>query len=156
MPSPNSLRFSGEVLIDAPVPHVWQILTSPERVSQCVPGLVNWKEISPKKQYALTLTWLSQAQSKIAVPMRLIWERQEPMTMLCLTAVAFPSTSSTIKGSVQFDIQSEKKELVLRFTAVIQTPNPFFKQLLKNILPKQIDQFFRCFKKQTTTLSIKS
>ena len=48
------MRFEGNVNIDAPREKVWEFLTDPNAVSQCIPGMETIEIIEPAKKFKVT------------------------------------------------------------------------------------------------------
>lgn len=139
------LRFKGEVHFDAPIENVWNFVTNPEKASSCVPGLIRWQEIEVNKKYALLLAWISK--TVIEIPTTLEWQSRMPPNELVFSATANASSMGVFELNGHFSLSTTaENETNLLFTAVIQTPNTFSYQLIKNILPKQTELFFRCLK----------
>ena len=140
-------KFNGQVDFQHDIAAVWQFITEPEQVSDCTPGLTDWREIEPQKMYDLWFLWLTPAQTKLIFPTKLSWKLLDPPNKFCFSAITKPKAF----GKIQIDgeiilSEKEKADTMLEFTAVVQTTNPFINQLIKNVLPKQIDQFFQCVK----------
>ena len=137
----------GEVPFDHPIQTIWQFITEPAKISHCVPGIIGWEEKIPQKKFLLSLTWISHTKTNIIIPTTLTWDSVSPPHQLQLTAIATPATLTPIKLEGQIDLLAKSaNETLLKFTAVVQTPNPFLNQLVKNILPQQTERFFRCLK----------
>ncbi|MFQ5615132.1 MAG: CoxG family protein [Anaerolineales bacterium] len=45
------MKFEGTVTIDAPIDRVWQHLTDPHVISECIPGLESLEIITPGKEF---------------------------------------------------------------------------------------------------------
>lgn len=150
MPQHNkAARFKGEVQFDTPRQVVWQFITNPSLVSRCVPGLTHWEEIIPNQQFHLVVAWITQTKSNIKFPISLTWDSIEPPCFLSITATSHAKSMNQLRleGEIHLAEQGDN-QAVLEFTAVIHTQNPFFDHLIRNILPKQIDQFFIRVKNQ--------
>lgn len=143
----KKIQLSGTVSFDAPLEQTWTYLTTPEKLSHCVPGLIQWHEADPNRTFHLKLAWFSQTKAQMVLPIAIEWNSLTPPTALSFSARAKPSASNLIlaTGDVAFTAVSPQETEVV-FTAVIQTPNPFLDQIIKNILPTQIDQFISCLK----------
>ncbi|MEM7331343.1 MAG: SRPBCC domain-containing protein [Chloroflexota bacterium] len=147
MPIKIKSKFVGQVQFSQSLNTVWRFLTSPQLASECTPGLTEWREISPRSEFHLSFLWETPAKTKLNFPTKLTWETLSPPEKLCFSAVTDPKTFGRIHldGEMAL-IENKEAETTLEFTAVVQTTNPFINQLIKNVLPRQIDQFFKCVK----------
>lgn len=153
-PSPP-IRFTGSVNFAQPIVTVWNLLSTPEQTSRCVPGISNWKEIIKNQEYQLVLDWLDQSQSKLSVPMNIKWDHLDPPDNLHLSAVAALTSSTQLQINGRITLTSLSSHMTqLDFTAELFPPNPFLSQVIKNIFPKQIDRFFACLKTKLTERNI--
>ena len=149
--SHKEIRLTGSVNFSVPLTAVWALLTTPEQVGQCVPGLLKWEEVIPNFQFKLTLAWDGQNRSNIVIPASIQWHIIEPpyhsgqgaVLGLSFQATPLSMTQISFKSDIKL-VQLDEKLTRLDFTAVGNTPNPFLDQILKNVLPKQIDIFFSC------------
>lgn len=147
MEKQKSIHLTGTVSFPASVSVVWPYATNPENLSRCVPGLIKWEEVKSNQVFHLKIAWLSQAKTQMTIPISITWDLVLPEERLNFTALAKPSTHSLIEcaGDVQFQSKTERDTEIV-FTAVLKTPNPFLNQIIKNILPTQIDRFIGCLK----------
>lgn len=147
MEKQQQIHLTGNVIFPASIHTVWAYATTPVNLSRCVPGLIRWEEVEPNHVFHLKIAWMSQAKTQMTIPISITWDLIRPGESLTFTALAKPSNHSLIEcaGDVQFRL-AENDETEIGFTAVLKTPNPFLNQIIKNILPSQIDRFISCLK----------
>ena len=147
MEKQKRIQLTGTVSFPASVPAVWRYAINPANLSRCVPGLIKWEEVQPNRVFHLKLAWLSQAKTQMTIPISITWDLVQVEERLTFTALAKPSMHSLIEcvGEVRFQSLSQQ-ETEIAFSAELKTPNPFLNQIIKNILPTQIDRFIGCLK----------
>lgn len=143
------MHIAATVPLPAAPERVWALLINPDAVSQCVPGLRQWRALEADHDYRLWINWrVTDGASPEGVPVRLTWQSLTPPEQFTITAeVAWRETAVPVTGVVDL-IPTSRVSTDLTFRLDLHTENKLLMQMAANIVPKAADAFFTCFKKQ--------
>jgi len=136
------MRISGQVHLAAPPARIWTLLTDPEQISHCTPGLRHWRVVEPNKRFQIALSWGGE-QNPINIPIELEWTHLIPPHQMQMTGQGTMG-SGLIKADGEFTLQPVTQETDLYFTAVFHTPNKIIDRIIANAFPRATDSFFQC------------
>ncbi|MCP4361854.1 MAG: hypothetical protein GY796_27900 [Chloroflexi bacterium] len=135
------MNISGATTLPASTVKIWAILTDPQKVSQCAPGIADWNIRIPNQEFELLIRWDSGLSAPLTFPVTLQWTNLIPPQQMNLTAaIQVGSQTITVTGQLQL-IPLTDKETEMQFTAVLHTTNPLITQIARNTAPKYIDTF---------------
>lgn len=145
------MRYEGSLSFRSPPTAVWQALTNPEKLSTCMPGLVAWQTITPNETFHLKLSWWSETEHVILIPVRLQWAPQQNWRLV-ITAVATVGGSHSVTADGTVSLQSiPADETELTFVGSVTTPNKMMDQMAHAAIPKMTSRFFKCFRQMVDT-----
>ena len=93
------MNLTGSVVIPASRQAVWDFLTDPQAVSQCVPGLSSMREVTPDQLYEAEVS-VGFGSMKVLFEAEVEWGEREPLERATIGAYA------TAPGSVA-EVSSE-------------------------------------------------
>jgi hypothetical protein len=141
----NLMNISGVVPFIAPAAAVWQLLTTPEQLCGCMPGLQAWRPVTDH-HFELDLTWQFGPNGQKPIPVTITWTRLHPPTELETTAVIiFNRLPIHIDGRLTLNATSPVGSEVY-FNITVNSPNAFIDQLARSLAPRLIDSYFACLK----------
>ena len=117
------MKISGESTIQAPIETVWQTLTNPQKLSQCMPGLADWEIIEPQKQFKLYIIWGQDDAPRLKVPITLEWTERDKPTYMLLTGTILVGTAVTPATGTLILTATTPHQTTIQFTATIDAPN---------------------------------
>lgn len=145
------MQIQGTVNILAQQQHVWAYLLNPHSLSECTPGLESWHALQAPHSYEIVLVRRLSATRSVRVPVMITWDQIIPPTHLDLNLAATFSNQS-VSASGQMILNSVKgRHTALDFSLVLNTSNQIFLQMLGNIVPTIVEQFFQCIKARLET-----
>ena len=141
------MKISGESSIQAPIAIVWQTLTNPEQLSQCMPGLSKWEMIEPQKRFKLYIIWGQDDAPRLKVPVTLEWTELESPTYMLLTATILVGTAVTETTGTLNLTPTTPRQTNIQFTATVNAPNQMIDQLARSLAPTIANTFFKNLQK---------
>jgi carbon monoxide dehydrogenase subunit G len=140
------MHFFGTVEFNA-VPHaVWELLMQPDIMGRCLPGVNNWRIVTPNKVFDLMFQWPTNQTSEIELPVRLEWTERREMIYLAIKATT-QIGSQLIHGVGDFTLNiTHPQKTEVSFTIDITTPNKMFDRLVHTAVPKLANAFFTCLR----------
>ncbi len=143
------MNVSGLVSFTAPQTAVWQLLTTPEQLCGCLPGLQTWQPLSDRR-FELEVVWQFAPNGHKPIPITIEWTRLQPPITLDTTAVlTFNQQQIEINGRFSLSPSATSPQQTdLHFELAIDSPNSFIDQLARNLAPRLIDNYFVCLKAQ--------
>ncbi len=141
------MKISGESSIQAPIETVWQTLTDPEQLSQCMPGLSNWEIVEPQKRFNLYVLWGQDDAPRLKVPITLEWTEMEMPTYMLLTGTILVGTAVTETTGTLHLTATTPHQTNIQFTASVDAPNQMIDQLARSLAPTIANTFFKNLQK---------
>lgn len=139
------MNISGVVPFPVPAMVVWRLLTNPEQLCDCMPGLQAWRPLSDH-HFELDLVWQFGSNGQKPIPVTIQWTRLDPPVTLETTALLTLNRQPIdIDGRFTLSATSAP-ETELHFTITVNSPNPFIDQLARSLAPRLIDSYFVCLK----------
>ncbi|MCA9935756.1 MAG: hypothetical protein H6662_15040 [Ardenticatenaceae bacterium] len=124
---------------------IWQAMFDPLVMSRCMPGLVDWEELEPRKAYRLLMNWGAAGSGKLQVPVVVKWEEAVPDEYAAWVAdVSFGSNTLPITGSVRLNAE-ETAKVNVELTAQMGA-HPIFSPMANNTAPKILVPLFKCLR----------
>ena len=139
------MKLSGSVTFPTARHHVWNILTDPDKLSRCMPGLDKWELLQADQTFHLTINW-GNSKHPVHIPVELRWTESTPPQWLKMSGHAFKG-NATIHATGEINLLAlNHQETEAQFTAVFTTANKIWAQIIRSNAPKVIDTFFHCLK----------
>jgi carbon monoxide dehydrogenase subunit G len=137
------MNLSGTVPFTASPTAVWRLLTTPEQLCACMPGLQDWQAISDQ-HFQLNIAWQFGPDVQKPVPVTIRWNQLRPPSRLDTTAV-FHLNQQQVEINGRFTLTpATPRTTELQFKIEINSPNPFIDQLARSLAPRLIDTYFAC------------
>lgn len=139
------MNISGLVPLAAPQTAVWQLLTTPEQLCGCLPGLQTWQPLSDCR-FQLEVVWQFAPNGHKPILISIEWTDWHPPVRLDTTAVlTYNQQPIDVNGRFTLNaISTHQTEL--HFDLTIDSPNTFIDQLARKLAPRLIDNYFVCLK----------
>ncbi len=113
------LTFTGSQWLRAPRPTVWQLLTTPERVTPLVPQLQQWSPTAVENQFLADLVWMWGGKT-VCFPSQISWYNEVALWQAQMHIKA-QTAQSSFTAVTQMQLQpgfAQQTELVWEVTAV--------------------------------------
>lgn len=137
------MKMSGTTTLHAPIDQVWLVLTDPEQLSHCLPGLSSWETVEPEQAFRLFIIWGDDNSPRLKVPILLRWTYQQPPTELHLSGqITTGSTVTEANGTLCLTAVSVT-QTDIDFTAVVEPAHPMIDQMARNLAPQIANAFFK-------------
>ncbi len=140
------MQIQGTVKIQSHQQHVWTYLLNPYALGECTPGLESWRAMQMPNSYEIVLVRRLSAKRRVRIPVVIHWEQIIPPTQLDLNLeTTFSNQIVSASGRMQLKPDQEQ-HTVLDFSLIVNTSNQIFLQMLGNVMPAIVEQFFECIK----------
>jgi len=144
------VRLEGKVQIKAPRQRVWQLLTDPEAVSKCMPGVDSIEIITPNRKFrAVGAIGLGTVKLKVANDIEWLELEPEKRAKMKIHGTAPGSKMDTVSEMFLTDGADGSTEM--RWTAdvvVLGTIASLAARLMGSVTKKLTGDFFNCVKKR--------
>ena len=144
------MRLEGNVQIKAPRQQVWQLLTDPEAVSKCMPGVDSIEIVTPNRKFrALGAIGLGTVKLKVANDIE--WLELEPAQRAKMKIHGTAPGSSMDTVSEMFLTDGADGSTDMHWTAevvVLGTIASLAARLMGSVTKKLTSDFFNCVKKR--------
>lgn len=144
------MRLEGKVQIKAPRERVFQLLTDPEAVGKCMPGVDSVEIVTPDRKFrALGAIGLGTVKLKVANDIE--WLELEPPYRAKMKVHGTAPGSSMDTVSEMFLIDGAGGTTEMSWTAeviVVGTVASLAARLMKSVAQKLTGDFFNCVKKR--------
>jgi carbon monoxide dehydrogenase subunit G len=144
------MHFEGTVTIDAPRNKVWEFLTDPNGVSQCVPGLESLEIITPKEKFrAIAAIGLGTVKARFKTDVEWV-ELDEPnRAKMKAHGTAPGSVMDTTSEMILSDGPDGSTELQWSADVTIRgTIASLAARMMGSVTQKLTSAFFECVKKK--------
>lgn len=142
------MQITGSVDFAASRTLVWTYIATPENVSACTPSLETWRTLEPGRVYELLLTRPLNGRHRMAIPVTVEWHHIAPPNQLHIRFAAQVG-SRLINARGKMNLASDgdaDAATTLNFVLEIDTDNSMVTQMVSNLAPRFIDNFFTCLK----------
>ena len=144
------MNISGESTINASIDAVWDILTNPGKISNCMPGLSSWEIIEPDKRFELFVIWGDEDTPRLKVPITLEWTEFDRPTYIQLTGDILVGTVIT-QTTGELNLSATTRTVTtIQFTAVVDAPNQMVDQMARTLAPTIANTFFKRLQQKLT------
>ncbi len=140
------MQIQGTVNIQAQQQHVWDYLLNPNSLSECTPGLESWRAMQTPHQYEIVLVRRLSEKRHVRVPVMISWDQIIPPIQLDLNLETTFSNQIVSASGRMILKPTIEQHTALEFSLVFNTANQLFLQMLGNMVPTIVEQFFKCIK----------
>lgn len=141
------MNVHGSAIIQAPIEKVWEFLTNPEGVSQCVPGLEEMKVITPDEKFqAIASVGLGNIKARFTTEVEWL-ELSAPSAARMKAHGTAPGSAvdviaemrlSAEEGGTRLDWQAD--------VTILGTLAALASRMMGSVTDKLAQQFFDCVK----------
>ncbi len=144
------MKFEGNVTINASQQEVWEFLTDPNNVAQCVPGLKSLEVVIPDKQFDVIAS-VGLGAVNVTFDASVEWVELEAPNLAKMKAHG-TAPGSAVDVTSEMRLSSDENGITtLDWSAdvvVVGTIASLASRLMPGITKKLSGTFFDCFKKQ--------
>ena len=144
------MHLEGKVTIDSKQADVWAFLTTPDKVSKCVPGLKSMTIVEPDKKFRAE-AGLGLGTVKVSFNADVEWlELDKPNRAKMKARGVAPGSSIDAVSEIKMKSESDKQTL-LEWTAevtVVGKIATLASRLMGGVSQKMAGEFFNCVKSQ--------
>jgi carbon monoxide dehydrogenase subunit G len=144
------MNFEGTVGINAPREKVWEFLTDPEQVSQCVPGVESLEIVEPGKKFK-AVAGLGLGTVKVKFKTEIVWlELDKPKRAKMQAKGTAPGSSMETTSEMRLTDGADG-QIDLHWTAEMKiygTIASLAARLMGSVTKKLSAAFFECVKKK--------
>ena len=143
------MRFEGSFRINAERGKVWDFISEPSNVIQCVPGIQDFsvqegKRVAAKVKVRLGfISGIFQAASKVL--------EEDPESYHAKMELSGSGAGSGFKALVDLKLEEADGETELKWSADVNISGPLgslAKSMVEGYVKKMVDQLFDCVKKR--------
>ena len=147
------MNFEGSVTINASRDKVWQFLTNPEGVSQCVPGLESVEVIAPNEKF-LAIASLGLGTVRVKFKIEVEWVELDAPNRASLKAKG-TAPGNSMEATSQMELSNGTNgETVLQWAADVKIMGnlaSMASRLMGGLTKKLTAAFFECVQKKIET-----
>jgi len=143
-------HFEGTVNINAPRSEVWEFLTDPYKVSQCMPGVESVEVVDGERKFRATITiGFGSVKARFTGDAEFV-EMEEPNWATLKAHGNAPGSAMDVMSLMMLS-DGEDGTIDLKWSAditVLGTLASLASRLMGSITKKLSNDFFNCFKKK--------
>ena len=145
--------FEGTVKINAPKEKVWEFLTDPNKVTQCMPDVKSLEVVVPDQQFDVVAS-VGLGAVKVTFEASVEWVELDAPNLAKMKAHG-TAPGSAVDVTSEMKLSSDENGVTtLDWTAdvvVVGTIASLASRLMPGVTKKLSAKFFDCFKKQIET-----
>jgi hypothetical protein len=139
------LHFEGKAAVKAPVDKVWNFISTPESIAQCLPGVEEYKVLEGKRTEAKVKIGVGFIKGTFKVHSRVLEE--DPVNRRAKLLIDGSGATSAFKADIQISCNPhpEGSELAWIADATVSGPlGSVAKGLIENASQKVVSQTLEC------------
>ena len=139
------MHFEGKAVVKAPVDKVWNFISTPESIAQCLPGVEEYKVLDGKRTEAKLKIGVGFIKGTFKVNSRVVEE--DPVSHRAKLLIDGSGVTSAFKADIQISCNphSEGSELAWIAEATVSGPlGSVAKGLIENASQKVVNQTLQC------------
>jgi carbon monoxide dehydrogenase subunit G len=139
------MHFEGKAVVKAPVDKVWNFISTPESIAQCLPGMEEYKVLDGKRTEAKLKIGVGFIKGTFKVNSRVLEE--DPANRRAKLLIDGSGVTSAFKAEIQITCNphSEGTELAWIAEATVSGPlGSVAKGLVENASQKVVNQTLEC------------
>ena len=139
------MHFEGKAVVKAPVDKVWNFISTPESIAQCLPGVEEYKVLDGKRTEAKLKIGVGFIKGTFKVNSRVLEE--DPVSHRAKLLIDGSGVTSAFKAEIQIscDPHPEGSELAWIAEATVSGPlGSVAKGLIENASQKVVNQTLEC------------
>jgi carbon monoxide dehydrogenase subunit G len=139
------MHFEGKAVVKAPVGKVWNFISTPESIAQCLPGVEEHKVLEGKRTEARIKMGVGFIKGTFKVNSRVLEE--DPVNHRAKLVVDGSGVTSAFKAEIQITCNPHPEGTELGWVAEATVSGPLgsvAKELLENASQKVVNQTLEC------------
>lgn len=136
------MKLNGSAQITAPPTAVWRHLTNPTALSDSLSWVASWQALDTDRFLVHGQWQFSGEKTPAIIPAEVTWNPDEATQTITIQA-NLTLSGETLPITVQVRLEDVGwGETAVHFTISLSSKNRFIRQMVKQTLPKLIDQSF--------------
>jgi carbon monoxide dehydrogenase subunit G len=139
------MHFEGKAVVRAPVDKVWNFISTPESIAQCLPGMEEYKVLEGKRTQAKVKIGIGFIKGTFKVNSRVLEE--DPINRRAKLLIEGSGVTSAFKADIQISCTSHPEGSELAWIAEATVSGPLgsvAKGLIENASQKVVSQTLEC------------
>ena len=148
------MHFEGKAVVKAPVEKVWNFISTPESIAQCLPGVEEYKVLEGKRTEAKIKIGVGFIKGTFKVNSRVLEE--DPVNRRAKLVIDGSGVTSAFKAEIQISCNSHPEGTELGWVAEATVSGPLgsvAKGLVENASQKVVNQTLECVKNKVSASS---
>jgi hypothetical protein len=139
------MHFEGKAVVKAPVDKVWNFISTPESIAQCLPGVEEYKVIDGKRTEAKLKIGVGFIKGTFKVNSRV--QEEDPVSHRAKLLIDGSGVTSAFKADIQISCNPHPEGSELAWIAEATVSGPLgsvAKGLIENASQKVVNQTLEC------------
>ena len=139
------MHFEGKAVVKAPVDKVWNFISTPESIAQCLPGVEEYKVLEGKRTQAKVKIGVGFIKGTFKVNSRVLEE--DPVNHRAKLLIDGSGVTSAFKADIQISCNPHPEGSELAWIAEATVSGPLgsvAKGLIENASQKVVNQTLEC------------
>ena len=148
------MHFEGKAVVKAPVDKVWNFISTPESIAQCLPGVEEYKVLDGKRTEARLKIGVGFIKGTFKVNSRVLEE--DPVNHQAKLLIDGSGVTSAFKADIQISCNPHPEGSELAWIAEATVSGPLgsvAKGLIENASQKVVNQTLECVTKKVSSSS---
>ena len=148
------MHFEGKAVVKAPVEKVWNFISTPESIAQCLPGVEEYKVLEGKRTEAKIKIGVGFIKGTFKVNSRVLEE--DPVNRRAKLVIDGSGVTSAFKAEIQISCNRHPEGTELGWVAEATVSGPLgsvAKGLVENASQKVVNQTLECVKNKVSASS---
>jgi carbon monoxide dehydrogenase subunit G len=148
------MHFEGKAVVKAPVEKVWNFISTPESMAQCLPGVEEYKVLEGKRTEAKIKIGVGFIKGTFKVNSRVLEE--DPVNRRAKLVIDGSGVTSAFKAEIQISCNPHPEGTELGWVAEATVSGPLgsvAKGLVENASQKVVNQTLECVKNKVSASS---
>jgi carbon monoxide dehydrogenase subunit G len=148
------MHFEGKAVVKAPVDKVWNFISTPESIAQCLPGVEEYKVLDGKRTEARLKIGVGFIKGTFKVNSRVLEE--DPVNHRAKLLIDGSGVTSAFKADIQISCNPHPEGSELAWIAEATVSGPLgsvAKGLIENASQKVVNQTLECVTNKVSSSS---
>jgi carbon monoxide dehydrogenase subunit G len=145
------MHFEGKAVVKAPVEKVWNFISTPESIAQCLPGVEEYKVLDGKRTEARVKMGVGFIKGTFKVNSRVLEE--DPLNRRAKLLIDGSGAASAFKAEIQISCNPHPEGTELGWIAEATVSGPLgsvAKGLIEGASQKVVNQTLECVTKKVS------
>lgn len=148
------MHFEGKAVVNAPPDKLWNFISTPESIAQCLPGVEEYKVLEGKRTEAKVKMGVGFIKGTFKVNSRVLEE--DAVNRRAKLAIDGSGVTSAFKAEIQISCNPHPEGTELGWVAEATVSGPLgsvAKSLIENASQKVVNQTLECVTKKVSQSS---